>query len=228
MLVGDGHEVESLSDVRRTDARSAQIARPDGVARSFQVSENKIEPLEAVRTRNLLPKDDWRAALADELEPDGPEMPIVGEAFLAPALRERLTGTGTSPNGKLVWPFREAERVRPPAEPGEEVSLPPSPDVGDGELADATGVDFAGGDVPGSREVSEPLNGVGFILVVEGSEFRQSPMSSVAFFLSRFAMRMYRCTILVFEWPECRMISDSVCPLRAAWVMKPARSEWAP
>jgi len=47
-----------LSDVRRTDARSAQIRRPDGVTASFQVSENKIEPREAVLARRLLSKDD--------------------------------------------------------------------------------------------------------------------------------------------------------------------------
>jgi hypothetical protein len=57
-FVGVGHEVEALSDVRPTDARSAQIGRPDGVTRSFQVRRNKVEPREAVRARNLLSKDD--------------------------------------------------------------------------------------------------------------------------------------------------------------------------
>jgi hypothetical protein len=61
--IGVGHpdEPESLSDVRRPDARSAQISRPDGVARCFQVSLYKVEPIEAVLARNLLSKDDWRA-----------------------------------------------------------------------------------------------------------------------------------------------------------------------
>jgi hypothetical protein len=55
-----------LSDVGRTDARSAGIDRPAGVSRSFQVSLYKVKPSEAVFARNLLAKDDWRAALRDE------------------------------------------------------------------------------------------------------------------------------------------------------------------
>ena len=61
-----GSKEEPLSDVRRPDARSAQIGGPDGVALCFQVSSNKVEPREASSTRNLLSKDDCRAALADE------------------------------------------------------------------------------------------------------------------------------------------------------------------
>jgi hypothetical protein len=52
----DGCEVESLSEVRRPHARSWQIERRDGVARTFQVSENNVEPLKASRCRNLLSK----------------------------------------------------------------------------------------------------------------------------------------------------------------------------
>jgi hypothetical protein len=58
--------------MRRTDARSAQICRPDGVALAFQVSVNKVEPSEAVLARNLLSKDDERLALLDEMEPVRP------------------------------------------------------------------------------------------------------------------------------------------------------------
>jgi hypothetical protein len=65
---GVGHPVESLSDMRRTEARSAEIERPAGVVLAFQVSENKVDPSEAVFARNLLSKDDIRAAFADEME----------------------------------------------------------------------------------------------------------------------------------------------------------------
>lgn len=51
----------------RADARSAEIDRPAGVGRSFQVSLYKVEPSEAVLARNLLAKDDARAALSDEM-----------------------------------------------------------------------------------------------------------------------------------------------------------------
>jgi hypothetical protein len=63
---------ESLSDMRRTDARTAGIDRPEGVVRSFHVSLNKVEPSEAVLARNLLAKNDWRAALLDKVERCGP------------------------------------------------------------------------------------------------------------------------------------------------------------
>jgi hypothetical protein len=52
----------------RADARSANIGRRDGVARSFQVSLYKVEPLKPGAAFNLFAKDDWRAALADEME----------------------------------------------------------------------------------------------------------------------------------------------------------------
>jgi hypothetical protein len=55
---GVGHEEKSLSDVRRADARSAQICRPDGVTLRFQVSRNMVDPCEAIRARNLFAKDD--------------------------------------------------------------------------------------------------------------------------------------------------------------------------
>lgn len=71
-VLGVGHPIKSLSDVRGADARRAGISRPDGVALSFQVSLYKVEPSEAVRARYLLTKDEVRSALADEMEPGGP------------------------------------------------------------------------------------------------------------------------------------------------------------
>jgi hypothetical protein len=65
----DRSEVEALSDVRRTDARSAQIGGPDRIAQCFQVNAYSVEPRPASLARNLLSKDDWREALADEPEP---------------------------------------------------------------------------------------------------------------------------------------------------------------
>jgi hypothetical protein len=48
LLVGDGHEVEPLAQVRSADPRCTGIKRPDGVTLSFQVSTNSVEPLKAV------------------------------------------------------------------------------------------------------------------------------------------------------------------------------------
>ena len=63
--------------MRRADARSAEIDRPAGVARCFQVSVYKVEPTEAVFACNLLTKDDWRAALADEVVESWPQVPLI-------------------------------------------------------------------------------------------------------------------------------------------------------
>jgi hypothetical protein len=68
LAVGVGHPKQSLSDMRSAEARSAQIDRPAGVARCFQVSLYKVDPSKSVFTRNLLTKDDTRSTLADEVE----------------------------------------------------------------------------------------------------------------------------------------------------------------
>jgi hypothetical protein len=56
--IGVGHPVASIADVRGTDARSRKRDTPKGVAQSFQVRLNKVEPRPDSLTRNLLSKDD--------------------------------------------------------------------------------------------------------------------------------------------------------------------------
>lgn len=58
--------------MRRPEARSAGIDRPDGVALSFHVSVYKVDPSESVFARNLLAKDNDRAVDADEMVERGP------------------------------------------------------------------------------------------------------------------------------------------------------------
>lgn len=105
---GVGREVQSLSDMRGLDARSAQIGRPDGVVRTFQISRNNIQPGEAILACNLLAKDDWRATLADEAGEDGPEMALVFRAALLPRCAERLAGTTAGPNRSAVGPSSQS------------------------------------------------------------------------------------------------------------------------
>ena len=119
----DGTEEQPLSDVRSPDARSAQIGGPDGVALCFQVSSNKVEPREASSTRNLLSKDDWRAALANEAEPLGPKVALVIEAEAGARTGEGLARAGAGPDGAGVGPPGEAKGVGPGAEAGEGVEL---------------------------------------------------------------------------------------------------------
>jgi hypothetical protein len=109
--------------VRGADARSAQICCPDGVSRYFQVSAYSVEPAEAVLARNLLSKDDWRAALADEPVELGPEVTLVGKSGSLSGGAEGLAGAGAGPDGPVVGPSCETEGVGPDADTGEEVAL---------------------------------------------------------------------------------------------------------
>jgi hypothetical protein len=72
IALGVGHEPQSVSDVRRPEARSRQTARCEGVTFTFQVRLNKVEPSMADRRFNLLTKDNRRSSLANEPEPGGP------------------------------------------------------------------------------------------------------------------------------------------------------------
>ena len=66
------HPVQSLPDVRGTEARSAGIDRPNGVTNSFHVRTYKVAPRTSVTARNLLAKDRVRSALMDEMAERGP------------------------------------------------------------------------------------------------------------------------------------------------------------
>jgi hypothetical protein len=114
---------EALTDVRSADARSAQICRPNGVARCFHVRLYSVEPAEAVLARNLLSKDDWRAALADEPVELGPEVALIGKSCSFSGGAEGLTRAGASPDGPVVGPSCETEGVGPDADPGKEMAL---------------------------------------------------------------------------------------------------------
>ena len=97
-VASHGGEVESLSEVRRTEARSAGIDRPDGVTRSFQVSLYSVEPSKPVTARNLFAKHHVRSALVNEGEPSRPEVSLVGEASLASGGAEGLAGAASGPD----------------------------------------------------------------------------------------------------------------------------------
>ena len=178
---GVGHEVEPLPDVRGAHPRSAQISRPDGVAFPLQVSRNKVEPLHSVRARNLLSKDDWRAALADEPEPLGPKVARVIEATAEAGARERLARTGAGPDGSVVGPPGEAQGVGPRAESGEGVELGSAHNVICVEVTDGTDIDTPGGDVPGVGEVAKPRRRERLDLVVDdhgGTPSHAAPFGS--------------------------------------------------
>ena len=118
-----GSPIEALSDVRRPDARRAQIKRPCGVKRAFQVSRYSIVPGEGSLASNLLPKDLTRETLADEPEPCGPEMARISLARSFTCVAKGLAGAGTSPDGPIRWPTSHGQGKGPSADAGEEVAL---------------------------------------------------------------------------------------------------------
>lgn len=109
--------------MQRADARSAQIARPNGVVRTFQIRLNKIEPLQSSLACNLLAKDCWRFLLLNEMEPAGPKVPLVSKPTALACRGERLARTASSPNFSMIGNTRESKRVAPAADAGEEMTL---------------------------------------------------------------------------------------------------------
>ena len=109
--------------MRRPEARSAGIDRPDGVTRCFQVSANKVEPSKAVCACNLLAKETLRLKLADEPRPVRPEMALITESTRAPCGAEGLTGETPGPDGPVVGPASETQGVGPDPNPGAEMDL---------------------------------------------------------------------------------------------------------
>jgi hypothetical protein len=117
-----GHEVQPLPPVRGADRTSSEYTRPDGVAFSLQVATNKVEPAVANRGRNLLSEQDRRAALADEPEPLGPEVPGVSLRGALAGDREGLAGGRTRPDPDPSGEPGEFKGVGPTSDSAEEVA----------------------------------------------------------------------------------------------------------
>jgi hypothetical protein len=123
VLVAVGHPEQPLPDVRRTDARSAQIGGPNGISHRFQVSAYNGEPLPSSLARNLFSKDNWRAALGDKSVEFWPQVPFIFDAFSFARDAERLTWAASSPNGNIIWPLGKLQGVGPSANSCKKVAL---------------------------------------------------------------------------------------------------------
>lgn len=152
--------------MRRPEARSAQIDRPDGVIRSFQVRVNSVEPSKSVLGRNLFAKHNDRADGLDEPEELGPEVTVVRGARSFPGRAEGLAGAGAGPNRSSVVPTCASQGVAPDTDPGEEMALDVSPEVVRINVTDASLIYVPRRDVAGRDEVPQPLGGIGINLVV--------------------------------------------------------------
>lgn len=164
--MGVGHPVESLSEVRSPDPRSAQICRPDGISRSFQVKRNSIEPRKASWTRNLLAKDDCRLTDVDEMEETRPEMPLVSSPFSFACLAERLARTAAGPNVMVVCPTCQPEGVTPAADAGEEMTLLVSDEINGSDVFNGSVIYISVRDHARFDQFPKPCGGFGVVLVV--------------------------------------------------------------
>jgi hypothetical protein len=157
LALGVAHEEQPLPDVRCADARSAQIGRPDGVTLAFQVRRNKIEPGKARGARNLLSKDRWRAADADEMVPEGPEVAVIGKPAARACLGERLARTASSPYRAISGPGSKPQSDAPAADAGEEVALSVGSEVAGANVPNVPHVDVSIGMHPCSMRLrSQP------------------------------------------------------------------------
>jgi hypothetical protein len=166
--VGVGHPVQAISDVRRTDARRRERDTPEGVAQFFQVCVYKVDPRVCILARNLLSKNACRAALADEVAEDGPQVALVIESGALSCRAERLARAGAGPDRAIVRPSCKAQGEGPAADAGEEMTLGESHKLICSYILDAPFVHHARCNQPGRDQVAQPGCGarVKFVVIV--------------------------------------------------------------
>lgn len=123
-------------------ARSAEIDRPDGVTRCFQVSRYKIEPLQAKRARNLLPNNSVRATLLDEMVAGGPKVPLISKPKLLACRAERLTREAGAPESSGVGDAGATGCKTPYADSGAEMYLRKSGEFSGSDVSEIARVNF--------------------------------------------------------------------------------------
>jgi hypothetical protein len=106
---------------------------------------NKVEPRKAGLRCNLLAKDNWRLALLDEMEPEGPEVPLVSKPERLACRGERLARTASRPNRAVSWPTCCCKGEGPSANAGEEMALGEGDEVGGFDILDRALVDGSRG-----------------------------------------------------------------------------------
>jgi len=168
--VGVGHPIQALSDMRSTDARSADIGCFAGVIRFFQVSLYSVEPSEPVLACNLLAKNDRRSLRGNEAVEIGPEVALIIEPSALSCGAEGLAGAGACPNRSIVWPSCKPQGVRPDADACEEMALRESSKVVGSDINNAPLVNDTRRDMPGSDQVAQPLGCIRVEFVIVRSQ----------------------------------------------------------
>lgn len=165
-VVGVTHPIYAVADVRGTDARSRERDSPEGIIHLFHFKLYKVEPVFSNFARNLLSKDDWRAALSNETLEVRPEVAVVVETGTGAGVTERLARATGCPHRPGIAPTSSSKSVRPSSNSGEEVDLIVTSQVVCMDIGDAPFVYVAGRDVPLSDQIAKPLRGSGFPFVV--------------------------------------------------------------
>lgn len=182
VLLGVGHPVQSLTDVRRTEARRAGINRPCGVTLCLQVREYKVDPSESVFACNLFAKNDDRFALFDEVVECWPQVPLVIKPSAFACRAERLARAGTSPNRSVVTPPGLSQCVAPHSAAGKKVALGKSAQVAGVHIFNAPFINDTWRNMSGINQVTQPLRCVRVYFVVIGGH---TPLSNASASVSR-------------------------------------------
>lgn len=177
LAVGVGHPEKSLSDVRRADARSAEIESCAGVTRSFQVRLYSVEPSKPILACNLLANNGFRLALLDKPMEVGPKVPLVINPSAFASLGERLAWAASRPDRSVIRPSGQTQSIRPDANSCEEMYLCVIAQFIRGDILNRTCVHDARRNMPGVNQVAQPLRCERIDFVVEG---RHSSVPSVA------------------------------------------------
>ena len=148
--VGVGHKPQPVPSVGRIDGRSRDNGRPAGVADTFHVSSDSVEPVLANRCRNLLSHEDSGPSGTGEAKQVGPQVPIVSLGFALAGDRERLARRGACPQFAVVWPSSKAGCESPASNPSEEMALRVSGKIGRCHIHDGTLINISGRQVPGA------------------------------------------------------------------------------
>ncbi len=165
---GVGHPVQSVPDVRSTDARRRERDGPESVVQGFQVNLYKVEPRFCVFARNLLSNDRCRLALLNEVVKGGPEMPLIIKPAAFTCRAERLARATSCPDRLIVGPSGLSQGVTPDPDPGKEVALGVPLEFVWCDIFNAPFVHESGRNVPSGYQVAQPLRRVGVDLVVVG------------------------------------------------------------
>jgi hypothetical protein len=122
----------------------------------------------------LLAKDRCRLALADEFEPDGPEVAGVSGAAALACNAEGLARARAGPHWPVVWPAAQSKSVRPDADPCEKVMLRESSQVIGLHIMDTSVIDFPRRNMATPDQFTQPRGREWVIFVVIGRHFSAS------------------------------------------------------